>query len=84
MLLACDTLHMHETGGVGTGDILCARSHVAHNLVLTHADRDGGLFHGKHAAEAAALILTLRLVDGDAVLEFQQVDNLVVRLDVAL
>ena len=71
-------LHVHEARRVGTSDIFGSCGHVAHDLVLAHSDGNVWLLHGKHAAEAATLVLAIRLVNGYARLEFKKVYYLVV------
>ena len=80
LLPPCDAFHVHQAGRVGTGDILGTCGHVALDLILTHAYRHVGLFHREHTAEAAALVHALRLFDGDAVFELQQIDDLVISM----
>ena len=77
VLLLCNALHVHEARRVGTGDVFGSRSHVTFNLVLSHTFRYVGLFYGEHSAESATLVFSLRLPNGDAVHEFEEVDDLV-------
>ena len=75
---------MHETRRVGSRDIFRPGGDVPLYLLFSHTCGNGWLLDGEHAAEAAALVLSLRLMDGDAVDELQEVDDLVEWLDVAL
>ena len=84
LLPSCDAFHVHQAGRVGTSDILGTSGHVALDLVLTHTHRHVWLLHGEHAAEATALVHALRLFDGDALFELQQIDDLVVFRNVTL
>ena len=61
MLFISYALHVHEAGGVRTGDVFGSSGYVTFHLVYAHAATDGLLFYGKHASEAAALVGTLWL-----------------------
>ena len=78
VLPAGDTLHVHQAGGVGTRNIFGTCGHVTGDLLFTHTDRHIGLFNGEHTTEATTLVLTVWLLHRDALLEFQQVDDLVI------
>ena len=84
ILFLGDSSHVHQTGRIRSGNKLSACSHVALDLVLAHTGRNGRFLNREHTAKSAALILALRLVDGNAFHHIQQVDNLVERLDVSL
>ena len=56
VFLLGNALHVHQAGGVGTRDILCAGGDVAFHLVDTHTAADGLFLDGEHATEAAALV----------------------------
>ena len=83
LLPSCDAFHVHQAGRVGTSDILGTCGHVALDLVFAHAHRHVGLLDREHTAEATALVYALRLFDGDALFELQQVDDLVIFWDIA-
>ena len=65
LLLLGNTSHVHQTGRIRSGNKLSACSHVALDLLLAHTGRNGRLLDREHTAESAALILALRLVDGN-------------------
>ena len=66
LLLLGNTSHVHQTGRIRSGNIFGACSHVALDFLLAHTGRNGRLLDREHTAESAALILALRLVDGNA------------------
>ena len=79
-----NTLHVHQAGGVGSGDVFCPGGHVVADLVGAHACGYGRLLYGEHASEAAALIDPGRLHDLDAIYEGKQVPELGIMGDVQL
>ena len=84
VLALCHTLHVHETGTIGTCDIFSTCGNVSLHLVLSHLGTDGSFFYREHATEATALILALRLYDLHAMHKMKQINHLVKRSDVLL
>ncbi len=56
MVVVDHALHVHQTRGIGTGNVLGSGLHVVMHLIAAHADGDGILFDREHASESAALI----------------------------
>lgn len=71
------SLHVHQAGAVRSSDKLCARSHVALQLVNTHSSADLRFLNGKHTTKASTLVGTFGFFHGDALLQFQQIYYLV-------
>ena len=84
LLPLCHALQMHQARAVGACYILSARGHVAFQLVDAHLCRHLWLLHREHTAESAALVNALRLADGYAFYERQQVLELRIFRDIAL
>ena len=68
-----DTLHMHQTGTISSGDIFGPGTHMVFHLVMSHTNRDFQLFDGKHSSETATFVNALRFEYLDAFYQLQQI-----------
>ena len=51
-----DTLHMHQTGAIGSGYVFGTSLHVMPYLITSHADGYSLLFDCKHTAETTTFV----------------------------
>ncbi len=70
------TLHVHQTGTVGSGDKLGSGTHMILYFIVSHANRYFRFFDSEHATETAAFVDALRLQHLNAFHQLQQVTQL--------
>lgn len=68
-----DTLHMHQAGTVGPGDIFGPGFHMMPYFITAHTDRDRLLFDGKHTAETTTFVYMARFKDFNTINQLKQV-----------